>query len=474
MPRKLNEIEQRNQVLAGPVVRAALAYVRANGINNIRAYLAEVFGQSKSAIAALLERQPEWKAERDAALAAWDADRAAATLEPDHPELREYQRRLKAQQADITVLRRQLDEADAKKTIVESLADVVRQEVTPWEPRPLRLPEPQKGQFLVDGVVSLTDEHADEVVTGAATWGLERYNFDVFRIRLQRWAKVLAAYMSQHLPRYHFERLWVFKLGDSQHGNLHLAGQKYRNHFGNDLRAAIAIGEAEADAVIRVLDYVPQVNVVSVPGNHPRQTPRKDYGDPHDNLDFLVTTVMELRLRNYIETGRVSVFAPRSFSAYVDVRGRVNALNHGDDVVGTWSIPWYGFSKHEQRVQALLSRTGQRVDYFWYGHFHTDLSKLENGARSIHAGAFTLTDDYVINKLKAANEPSQTFQVFDDPLGRILDIPIYLRDPKRETAYWDGKYEPELGRSSALTRLAWTDEQAKTGAFPLIQAEEVK
>src|SRR5574341_262101 len=32
----------------------------------------------------------------------------------------------------------------------------------------------------------------------------------------------------------------------------------------------------------------------------------------------------------------------------------MEALNHGDDVQGTWSIPWYGFGKHEARVQAAV------------------------------------------------------------------------------------------------------------------------
>jgi len=118
----------------------------------------------------------------------------------------------------------------------------------------------------------------------------------------------------------------------------------------------------------------------------------------------------------------------------------------------------------------LLGRVDQRADFFWYGHYHTDVGAAENGARSIHSGAFTLTDQYIINKVKAANEPSQIMQVFDDPLGRILEIPIYLRDPEKEAAYWNGKYQPEIGRDSALTRLAWTDDLAEKGGFPLIKA----
>lgn len=458
----------------GPAILAAAEqHVRQNGTKGLIPALVSVFGSVASAqgLERWLRSQPNWLVAKEKALDEWAGTLASRQLtNASDPEVRSLQRQLKEKQAKIQVLNVALQEADADKGLIEKVVEIIKAEVKPWEPRPLSLPEPQAGQFMVDAAIALTDEHADENISGPSTWGLERSNFDVFRIRLNRWAKVGVAYMTQHLPRYFFERAWVMKLGDSIHGNLHLPGQKYRNHFGNDIRAAIATGEAEADAIMRLADAVPWVGVVSVPGNHPRQTPKKDYGDPHDNLDFLVTTVIELRLRNYIEAGRVAVFAPRSYSAYVNIRGWTNALNHGDDVRGTWSIPWYGFAKHEARIQAAVATAGQKVDYFWYGHYHTDVGVSENGARAIHSGAFTATDDYVLNAVKAFHEPSQVMEVFDDALGRILEVPIYLRDREREAAYWAGKYEPELGRSSALTRLAGSDELAQQGAFPIIRA----
>jgi len=415
-----------------------------------------------------LRKSSKWKAEKAKALKSLEVD--PQPMDPTHPELRDLERKLQESRAEISQLRAKLKEADADKSVFGQAVEVIRSQVVAWEPRPLVLPRTQAEPFAVDGAVSLTDEHADEVISGASTWGLERYNFDVFRIRLQRYVKVLGAYLTQHLPRYRFERLWINKLGDSLHGNLHLPGQKYRNHFANDLRAAIAVGEAEADAVANLLQFVPAITLIAVSGNHPRQTAKKDYGDPHDNYDFLVAAFMEARLRNYVEEGRLQIFAPRSWSAYAEIRGRVHALNHGDDVKGTWGVPWYGFSKKEGRVQALVGRKDVRIDYFWYGHNHTDIGRTENGARSIHSAAWTLTSDYSINALAAGSEPSQPLEILDEEHGRILEVPIYLRDPVREAAYWRGEYQPELGRSTTLENLALADTLAEVGEFPLIKA----
>ncbi len=396
---------------------------------------------------------------------------AAPALPPGDPQLRATERKLKESQAQVRTLRAALDEADAKKTIAEQLIEVVQEEVQPWEPRPLALPKPAEALYDVDMIAPLADEHSDLVISGASTWGLERYDFNVFRIRLERYAKVLAAYMRHHLPRYAFKRLWTFSMGDKVHGNLpNSPGQKYRNFHANDLRAAIAVAEAEADWLARMLDHVQEVVWVGVSGNHARQTAKKDYADPHDNLDFLVTAYIAARMRNYVEEGRLTIHAPRSWTAYVDVRGRTNALNHGDDVTGTWGIPWYGFSKKENRVQSLVAQKDQRVDFFWYGHFHSDTARTENMARSIHAGNWFVTDPYALNKLAAGGEPVQQAQVFDDELGRILEIPVYVRDTNREDAYWRGLYLPTIGRDSSLTTVAMADELAETGEFPMIMA----
>lgn len=453
-----------------PVRLAELKRLRAEGLKARE--IADAMGctvhQARRGAEILLAR------ERAAGSAAPAEERVggAPPTETDYgdPVLRATERRLKEAQATLRSLRARLDEADEKKTVVEQLVDVIRSEITPFEPRPLRMAPDRAAQFEVDAAVSLTDEHGDEVVTGPATWGLERYNYDVFRIRLARWARVTAAYLTHHLPRYKFERLWVHKLGDATHGNLHLPGQKYRNHFGNDLRAAVAVGEAEAEAIAWLAEVVPQVIVVCVSGNHPRQTAKKDYGDPHDNLDFIVASTIEFCLRKYIDEGRVSVFAPRAWSAYTSIRGWTNALNHGDDAKGTWGIPWYGFARHEARVQAAVATVGERIDYFWYGHYHTDVGVSDNGARALHSGAFTRTDDFALVKMRAFNEPSQLLEIFDDAYGRIIEVPLYLRDPRAETAYWAGEHAPELGRDSVLARLGGVDGLAESGSFPLIKA----
>ncbi len=425
-------------------------------------------GASASALREWLSQTPGWRRRYDAAVAVYE--QRLAGRDPNDPVTRKLERQVQHQQNELSALREKLSAYDANQTIFEQLADTLDQVVEPLDLVPLKITAHKGSAHPVDMVVALTDEHADEVITGPATWGLERSNFDVFCLRLERWAKLVVEYATVHLPRHHVERVHIFKLGDALHGDGH--GNKRRNHFGNTMKAAIAVADAEAEAIAGMLEHIPYISVVSVPGNHPRTEVKKDHVDPHDNFDFLVTAIIAARLAKYIAAGRCDVHAPKSWSAFVDVRGKVMALNHGDDVTGTWGIPWYGFAKKQARTQAMVGRKDITVDFYWYGHFHTDVAVTEAGARGIHSGAFTMTDGWTAEKLASGGEPMQAMMIIGDEPGmrsRLLDVPIWLRDETAETAYWNGELQPRLGRTNTLTQLGASDALAASGTFPLIK-----
>lgn len=337
--------------------------------------------------------------------------------------------------------------------IFAEAAELIRETVSPLRPINVRKIEDKDNEaHNCDLVLLLSDEHADQIVTASGTWGLEQYDFNIFRVRLERLLSQTIKYATEHLPRHKFERLWVLKLGDTVNGDIHGAGPK--NHFKNTIKAALAVGDVEAQFVQALTPYFPGgVHVVGVSGNHPRKSMRKDYGGPHDNYDYLVTAQMAARLADEIDAGRVSVHAPESWTAFVEIRGRVWALNHGDDVKGFAGFPWYGFDRKNNRVQALLARFDRKVDYFCYGHYHTNASFVSGGAQSIHSGAWPMTDPFAINAVNAGNEPVQTLYAVDDKFGIVLPIPIYVRDIDTEKQFRQGKFDPELGRNLLINKI---------------------
>jgi hypothetical protein len=287
-------------------------------------------------------------------------------------------------------------------------------------------------------------------VDSTSVWGLDHYDFNIFRVRMETWARLIVDYINVHLPKHTFEHLWIFKMGDGIQGDIH--GGTIHTYFKSALKGALAVGELEADA-INWIQYRTgiKITVICVSGNHPRRSIRKDYHGPQDNFDFLIATQIETRLR---ENKNIKVWAPDSWTAFAEVLGRVWAINHGDDVQGYAGFPWYGFDRKNQRVQALVARKGFRIDYFSYGHYHTDAKVPAAGAKSFHNGGWYFSDVYAINKLSVGDEPQQSFFICSEKRGVIFEIPIQLKTPGIEEQVLEGELEPAFGQDIVIDTIS--------------------
>jgi hypothetical protein len=364
---------------------------------------------------------------------------------PDDPVVLGLERSLLAARDELADARRKLRASHRDESTVEQLAATIRAECQPLPAvRPAAIRPPREGATPVDAVLLLSDEHADSKIHAAGAWGLERYDFNVFRARLHRLVQGTSGWLTKWLPLHRPERLWIFKLGDAIEGEIHPGPR----HFANPVSAAIATGDAEAHAVqaLHAITGLPVI-VVCVNGNHGRRSPRKEYPDPHSHFDFLVATQLATRLS---DQDGITVLAPKAWTAFCDVRGWVFALNHGDDTRGTWGIPWYGFTRRASRVQAAVGAAGARVDYLVYGHYHDAALTPAGGAQSWHNSAFPATSPFAAETMQGFTRPQQWLFIVDDDRGVQLPVPIYLRDEAREKKLHAGTWDPELGRRTVL------------------------
>lgn len=388
------------------------------------------------------------------------ATEAPPPLDPTNQEILKLERKLTIANQDIGTLRAKLNKSHTEGALYELAAEAIREYTTPLEGIKVKAQPSGSGDNEFDLVILVSDEHADQQISAAGTWGLEYFNFRVFRCRLQRLLQQAINHVTIYLPAHKFHRCWVLKLGDAVNGDIH--GHGPRNYFGNTVKAALATGDTEAQFIAALVPYFPGgVHVVAVSGNHPRRSAKKDFDGPQDNFDYLVATQIATRLQKIRDAGQVSIHVPDSWTAFVEIRGRIWALNHGDDVVGFAGIPWYGFDRKNNRVQALVASFDQRIDYFCYGHYHTALSFPSGGAQSLHNGAFPMTDPYALEHVAVGKPPKQMIYTVNDERGITLPIPIDLRDPKIEQAFRRGEYEPELGKGLIIDQVTTPSTEGK-------------
>ena len=110
---------------------------------------------------------------------------------------------------------------------------------------------------------------------------------------------------------------------------------------------------------------------------------------------------------------------PRDLVKIFPVYDKRIGIMHGDGVKSASfaGIPFYGLRSQRERIQALMSQTGQqRIDMLAIGHFHQyvywggECDIIINGA--IKGG-----DEYSIDTLLAANDPEQVLLEFHPEHG---------------------------------------------------------
>lgn len=463
--------ERVYQVCAEEIIREGMSGYIQRSVDRLAKFIPAV---THTKLRLFLQRDDEWPHIRKAARKGQGSVVIETTkvdpLPADHPDLRAAERKTEDLRSQLRDIRSKLREADKRANIASRVEGVLRETVRSWEPHLIEEKQFADREWNVDGVLLLSDEHADLQVQPEVVMGLEDYGFSIFRERLSRLARTMTAFTEHHLPQYRYDRLFVLKLGDSVQGNIH--NMKHRNEWKNSLKAAVATGDVEADFIYQLTPFFPGgVHVVSIPGNHGRTTQRKEDEDPHDSFDFVVSSMMAARLSKLIDTGEVTIHVPRSWSALVDVRGWTIAMNHGDNVRGYAGFPWYGYDRYEGRVKALHNRYLENpIDYFVYGHYHTPTERTTADSRSVHNGAFYMTDPFAHHQLAVGNAPEQEFLTFmdrEDDRGYVFKVPIYLRNRDKERLVREGKREPELGRESLLEEI--TDEVV-SGVVPIYKA----
>jgi hypothetical protein len=442
---------------------ALIATLRAVGYDWPK-LLAALPGRTRTSIR--LKCSNELHDEAEAALAEWHAAKTHAAaantpppIDPTNAEILRLERAVANRDETIRGLNAKIKVMHRDASIGEEMAGVIRTETRPLPPIPAPAFARIQDKAAKDAtpcsfVMLLSDQHADAKYEREATWGLERFDFDVFRCRLERLRDLTRDYATVHLPRHRPEQLVILSLGDALNGDIHGMGPK--NAFANTIKAAIATGDAQAQMIQSLLPHFPLgVHVIGLSGNHARRSNMKDYSQsgPHDSYDYLVGVQMATRLSAEIDKGRCSVTLPNSWSAFVRVRQTLIACNHGDEVNAMVGLPFVAFDRRNGRVQSMLAGVGERADIFVAGHWHTPAAFASAGGMSYHSGSFASPDPYAITRLAVGNEPQQLVLAIGDkpgPRGVLLPIPIYLRDEAKEEAFHAGTFTPELGRITAL------------------------
>ena len=275
-------------------------------------------------------------------------------------------------------------------------------------------------------VMHLSDGHHDQIVKPEECGGFEEYNFPISCRRAENYVDTVIDWTQDTLaPKFDFKVLTVLAYGDHTSGEIH--GAVTRSAFRNQFKNCLAIGQLHALMFRDLAPYFDAVNVVYLPGNHGRRTPKKDFHGAHDNWDYLIAECARMHCR---DLANVSFLIPDAFSVNIDINGVGFNLSHGDDVRGNMGIPFYGMVRRQKGLIALgAAQGGPRVRYFCMGHHHVSASLADVDGELLVNGAWVGTDSYSYNSFSGFREPSQWIHGVHPKHGITWRLNAHLRTP---------------------------------------------
>lgn len=271
------------------------------------------------------------------------------------------------------------EKAAADRTIREEVFKLSARPLDPpnWNPRQSKGPHKRESIVLF-----LSDVHMGEVVSLSAMGGRNSYNMKIACARMERYFQHVIKLGTEHWTGPPPDSIYFVLGGDLVSGEIHDELAKT-----NDLQAIPAVrilAEALAaglDLLRRSFPAIP-IHVISVPGNHGRNTKKPESKEfAINSYDTLVALLLEWWAATK-GIKNVTFSAPHTGDALVNIHGWNVLFTHGDRIGSRGGSGFVGpaatAARGMQKIAQDYLAEGQVIDVIVMGHFHTPL-ELEYG-----------------------------------------------------------------------------------------------
>ena len=268
------------------------------------------------------------------------------------------------EETSIVRLRRERDSAkrevarltlamDEANSIIRAIETVNTSEIEP--PHWLRPAKPRPSAATL--VAMLSDTHFDEVVSPDEMEGLNAYNREIAKMRLERWAKNVVKMARHYLAGVKYDGIVLILGGDIFSGDIH--EELKETNEATMLESCLFWSEQIAGVVDLFADEFKRVQVVCVVGNHGRMS-RKPRMKQRvvSNFDWLLGKMVE---RYFAKDARVSFNIPTSADAFLRIYEHGHLITHGDQVHGGGGIGgiYPPVMRMRARKESKFLQTGQ-------------------------------------------------------------------------------------------------------------------
>lgn len=268
-----------------------------------------------------------------------------------------------------------------------------------------------------------SDWHAGEVVKASQIGGVNRYNMDIFKARIQTLLESTIKLLRIISPKMEYPGIVVPLGGDMVSGNIH---EELRTT--NELETMPTVIELYGVIswmIEEMLKHFPHIFLPCVSGNHGRNTLKIWNKDRHHtNFDWLLYGFLAKRFE---DNSRITFFVPDGPDAYYRVYDQRILLTHGDQFRGgDGMIGALGpIIRGDHKKRSRNAQVKMEYDIMLLGHWHQYIHLT----RLIVNGSLKGYDEYAYANNFPFESPTQALWLTHPKYGITYRMPVYV-DPK--------------------------------------------
>jgi hypothetical protein len=354
-----------------------------------------------------------------------EAAKVLATLptvdEQAQRHIRHLENEIAANKLRIKALHDELDYGFKLKQAITGVAEMERQPVE-W------MRETSSGvQQPTLPILMASDWHVGEVISDREMDGLNAFNQDIARVRINKLFERAIRISKKHMSEARYPGIVYARLGDMVSGEIH--DELRETNDLHSIEAVRCIADVEAEGIERLVKAFGRVHVVTTPGNHGRTT-KKPYAKrfANTNYDTLSAWLLEREFKN---NPNVTFETTESGDVLLPIYGYNFLLTHGDRIGSRGGEGMVGpaatIARGVKKVRDYFNSCGVRVDWVLCGHFHVRL-ELEH---SFTNGCLSGASEYSKSGRMEPSIPSQYLLFVHPERGVTARWPIYLEDDLR-------------------------------------------
>ena len=280
----------------------------------------------------------------------------------------------------------------------------------------------------------LSDLHAGEVVRPEEMAGFNAFNLRIADLRLQRFFDNTIFTSREYFGGSEYEGVVLPLGGDLISGSIH--DELRETDELSVLDSTLWVAPRLVAGIEKLAEEFGRVHVVSVPGNHGRDSHKPRYkGRSGHNADTHIAHMVAMVWSHKNATGDVTFDIPESYDAQFSIHSTRFSLEHGEEFQknnpGTAEIGMLGPAKrgHLRKSRALTAE-GRPFDIILLAHYHQAVYAPFQGF--IANGSVKGYDEYAKGLSLKPEPPQQVLFVVDPEHGPTLHTPIHLMDRKAE------------------------------------------